>query len=70
MHMCLCVSHSVMSNSATAWTAAPKVTLCMKFSRQEYWSKLPFPIPGRLPHPGIEPASPTSPALADMILYH
>ena len=34
------------------------------FSRQEYWSGLPFPTPGDLPDPGIEPASPVSPALA------
>ena len=36
----------------------------MEFSRQEYWSRLPFPTPGDLPDPGIEPASPVSPALA------
>ena len=36
----------------------------MKFSRQEYWSELPFPPPGDLPDPGIEPTSPVSPALA------
>ena len=30
----------------------------MGFSRQEYWSGLPFPSPGDLPHPGIEPRSP------------
>ena len=33
------------------------------FSRQEYWSALPFPTPGDLPDPGIEPISPLSPAL-------
>ena len=33
--------------------------LSMGFSRQEYWSGLPFPPPGDLPHPGIEPMSPT-----------
>ena len=32
--------------------------LSMGFSRQEYWSSLPFPSPGDLPHPGIEPVSP------------
>ena len=32
--------------------------LSMKFSRQEYWSGLPFPSPGDLPDPGIEPRSP------------
>ena len=30
----------------------------MEFSRQEYWSELPFPFPGDLPHPGIKPRSP------------
>ena len=38
--------------------------LCMEFSRQEYWSGLPFPPPGDLPNPGVEPTSPLSPALA------
>ena len=36
----------------------------MGFSRQEYWSELPFPTPEYLPEPGIEPESPVSPALA------
>ena len=36
----------------------------MGFSRQEYWSGLPFPPPGDLPNPGIEPVSPVSPELA------
>ena len=36
----------------------------MGFSRQEYWSGLSFPSPGDLPHPGIKPVSPVSPALA------
>ena len=35
----------------------------MGFFRQEYWSELPFPTPGDLPDPGIEPACPVSPAL-------
>ena len=38
--------------------------LSMEFCRQEYWSGLPFPVPGDLPDPGIEPTSPVSPALA------
>jgi len=37
----------------------------MGFSRQEYWSALPCPPPGNLPHPGIKPASLVPPALAD-----
>ena len=36
----------------------------MGFSRQEYWSRSPFPPPGDLPDPGIEPAFPVSPTLA------
>ena len=43
---------------ATPWTIALKVPLSVGFSRQEYWSGLPFPSPGDLPNPGIEPASP------------
>ena len=45
-----------------------QVTLSMGFSRQEYWSKLPFLIPGDLPNPGIEPASLESPALVGRFL--
>ena len=41
-----------------------QVPLSMGFSRKEYWSGLPFPFPGDLPHPGIELKSPVSPALA------
>ena len=48
----------------TLWTVAHQAPLSMKFSRQEYWSGLPFPPPGDLPDPGIEPASLISPALA------
>ena len=45
------------------WTAAHQAPLSMEFSRQEYWSGLPFPTPGTLPDPEIEPRSPASPAL-------
>ena len=59
--MCVCVSHSVMSNSLRPpWTAARQAPLSMGFSRQEYWSGLPFLLPGDLPHPGIKPTSPAS----------
>ena len=51
------VSHSVMPDSATPWTAAHQAPQSMGFSRQEYWSGLPLPSPGDLPHPGIEPSS-------------
>ena len=40
---------------ATPWTAAHRAPLFKRFSRQEYWSGLPFPSPGNLPNPGIEP---------------
>ena len=42
---------------ATLWTVAQKTPLSMEFTRQEYWSKLPFPPPGDLPDPGIKPTS-------------
>ena len=43
---------------ATPWTVAHQAPLSIGFSRQEYWSGLPFPSPGNLPNPGIEPGSP------------
>ena len=42
----------------TPWTVAYQALPSMRFSRQEYWSGLPFPSPGDLPNPGIEPGSP------------
>ena len=42
----------------TPWTVARQAPLSMGFSRQEYWSGLPFPSPGNLPNPGVEPGSP------------
>ena len=48
-----------MSNSsATTWTVARQVPLSMGFPRHDYWSGLPFPPPGDLPDPGIEPVTP------------
>ena len=43
---------------ATPWTIVPQAPPSMEFFRQEYWSGLPFPPPGDLPDPGIEPGSP------------
>ena len=43
---------------ATPWTVAHQAPPSMEFSRQEYWSELPFPSPGDLPDPGILPTSP------------
>ena len=55
----VCVKHSAVSDSVTLWTVACQVPLSMEFSRPEYWSGLPFPPPGGLPHSGTEPRSPT-----------
>ena len=43
---------------ATPWTVAYQAPPSVGFSRQEYWSELPFPSPGDLPNPGIEHGSP------------
>ena len=63
--MCMCeYALSWVQLFETPWTVAHQVLLPMEFSRQEYWSGLPFPTPGDLPNPGIEPTSHVSPALA------
>ena len=51
------VGRSVVSDSATPRTAAREAPLSVGFSRQEYWRRLPFPFPGDLRNPGIEPCS-------------
>ena len=53
------VSHSVMSDSCDPMDCSPPGSSVHGFSRQEYWSGLPFPSPGDLPKPGIEHNSPT-----------
>ena len=60
--MVRCVrAHSVVSDSSVIpWTTACQAPLSMRVSRQEYWSGLPFPPPGDLLDPGIEPVSPAS----------
>ena len=60
VYLCMstCVCHSVITNSATPWTVAHQGPLSVGFPRQEYWCGLPFPSPGDLPNPGIEPVSP------------
>ena len=63
MHMLSRFSHVQLF--AMLWTVAHQAPLSIGFSRQEFWSGLPFPSPGDLPDPGIEPASLMSPALAD-----
>ena len=52
--VCVCVSFSVMSD----FLQPHQAPLSLGFSRKEYWSGLPFPFPGNLPDPGIEPGSP------------
>ena len=47
----------------TPWTRAHQAPLSVGFSKQEYWSGLPFYSPGDLPNAGIKPESPVSPAL-------
>ena len=49
---------------AIPWTIAHKAPLSMELSRQEYWSRLPFPTQGYLSNPGIKSTSLVSPALA------
>ena len=44
---------------ATSWAEASEAPSSMEFSRQEYWRGLPFPSPGDVPDPGLEPGSPT-----------
>ena len=48
----------------TPWTVACQAPRSMVFSRQEYWSGLPFPSPGNLPNPGIKAVTPASSAWA------
>ena len=56
----------------TPWTVALQAPLSMRFSRQEYWSGLPCPLPGDLPDPGIQPTSPAAAALLvnSLLLSH
>ena len=54
-----------MSDSfASPWTIARQAPSSMGFPREEYWRELPFPPPGDLPDPGIEPRSPALQALS------
>ena len=56
VHVCVCVSHSVVCiHSAIPWTIACQAPLSMKFSRQEYWSGLPFSSPRDIPKQGLNP---------------
>ena len=57
-------SFSCVQLFSTPWIVALQAPLSMEFSRQEYWSGLPFPAPGDLSDPGIKPVSLASPTLA------
>ena len=54
----MCELLSCVQLFTTPWTQACHAPPSMEFSRQGYWSELPFPSPGDLPHPGIELMSP------------
>ena len=65
--VCACVCERALSHVwefATLLTVACQAPMCIGFSRQGYWSELPFPLPGDRPDTGIKPLSLTSPALA------
>ena len=64
VHACMLSCFSCIQLFVTPWTVAFQAPLPMGFSRQEYWSGLPFPSSEDLPDPGIEPRSLMSPALA------
>ena len=70
MEFCMLSHSSHVQLFATPWTVACQAPLFMGFFRQEYWSGLPFPPPGDLPDPGIEPASPMSPEFAGRFFTH
>ena len=66
--VCACVLSRVRL-IVTSWIAELQAPLPVGFSRQEYWSGLPFPSPVDLPNPGMQPAFPVS-CLGRGILYH
>jgi len=59
----VCLGTQSCPIACTLWTVARQAPLSMDFSRQEYQSGLPFPSPGDLRNPGIEPVSSASPTL-------
>ena len=64
LHMYVCSVTQSCPTLVTPWTGAHQAPLSMAFSKQEYWSGLPFLSPRDLLDPRIEPGSPASPALA------
>ena len=63
LYVCVYAHFGHVQLFVTLWTAAHQAPLSMGFSRQEYWRGQPFPSLGDFPDPGIELASPVSPAL-------
>ena len=59
----MCIQLLSRVSLLATWTGACQAPLPMEFSRQEYWSGMPFPSPGALPNLGTEPMSLVSPAL-------
>ena len=72
LHTCVLSYFSHVLLFVTPLTVAGQAPLSMGFSRQEYWSGLPCPLPGYLPNPGIKPESSKSPALQtnSLLLSH
>ena len=70
--MCMLTCFRPVQLFLTPWTVACQAPLSMGFSRQEHWSGLPYPPPGDLPDPGMEPVSPAFPALLanSLLLSH
>ena len=59
IYMMLLFSHQCMSNSsATLWIIVCQAPQSVRFPSQQYWNGLPFPSPGDIPNPGIEPGPP------------
>ena len=67
LHACIL---SCVPLLVSPWTVVHQAPLPVEFPWQEYWSRVPFPPPGDLPDPGIEPMSPASPAFGKWTLYH
>ena len=59
LSMCVLMCARLCLILCNPWTVAQQAPLSMEFSRQEFWSELPFPSPGDLPDPGTKPESPT-----------
>ena len=69
VHACMLSCFSRVRLFATQWTVALQAPRSMGFSRQEYWSGLPCPSPGDLPHPVIKPVFPAL-QVVSLLLSH